>query len=449
MPHGSTGTRFLLLAILLAAAKLAAQAPAAAAGVDEYVKATLDEWTAYYRHLHANPELSFHEAETAKTVAAKLEAYGYEVARSVGGHGLVGVLKNGEGPVVMVRTDLDALPIVENTGLDFASKKKSKAEDGKEVGVMHACGHDVHMTVFTATARRFAETKSAWKGTLVFVGQPAEERGSGALKMIADGLFERFPRPARAIALHCSSSLPAGIVATCEGFALASVDSVDIQVRGVGGHGAYPHTTKDPIVLAAQIVLALQTLRSRETSPLEPSVLTVGSIHGGAKHNIISDEVKMEVTVRAYNDVVRKQILDGIRRIVDGCARAAGLPEDRMPVVKVLEESIGSTYNDPDLTKATHAALTKALGAERVRKADPVMGGEDFGCYGKVEPRIPICMFWLGVVDPEVHAIAEKEKKGLPSLHSAEFKPLARPTIETGIKAMCAAVTAALEASPR
>lgn len=398
---------------------------------------------ALYRGLHQDPELSFQEEATAKKIAAELEKVGCKVTTGVGGHGLVGVLENGPGPVVMIRTDLDALPIVEATGLEFASKKKVRSPDGKETGVMHACGHDVHMSVFVGTARVLAATKNRWKGTAVFVGQPAEERGKGAEMMIADGLFRRFPVPNRAIALHCAAALPAGKVGYCEGYALANVDSVDVVVRGVGGHGAYPNTTKDPIVLACQIVLALQTLVSRERSPLEPAVLTVGSIHGGTKHNIISDEVKIEITCRSYSDAVRKLLLDGIVRIANGCAVAAGIPLDRMPIVTVLDESIPSTYNDPDLTKLVAGALRAALGDDAVQKTDPVMGGEDFGCYGRTEPKVPISMFWLGVVEPSKFEKYIAERKSLPSLHSAEFAPDAPRAIPVGVQCMVAAALAA------
>jgi amidohydrolase len=441
----------LFLAVIPAPPLAAQDAAGGAPDLDDAVRAWTDaaapELLELYKSLHAHPELSFQEVETAKLVAARLRALGFEVTPGVGGHGLVGVLKNGPGPTVMVRTDLDALPIVESTGLEFASKVKVRQADGSEVGAMHACGHDVHMAVFAGTAAMLARLKDQWQGTLVFLGQPAEERGSGAHAMLADGLFERFPRPDRCLALHCHASLAAGKVGTCEGFALANVDSVDILVRGQGGHGAYPHTTKDPIVLAAQIVLALQTIHSREVPPLDPSVVTVGSIHGGTKHNIIPDEVKLELTVRSYKDSVREQILAAIKRIADGCGRAAGVPDDRLPVVTVLRESIPSTYNDPGLTRRVHAALGRALGAERVIAADPVMGGEDFGCYGRVDPKIPICMFWLGAVEPAKVERALREKKPLPSLHSAEFAPDADAAIRTGVRAMTAAALESLKAT--
>ena len=394
---------------------------------------------ALYKHLHANPELSFHEQNTAARLADELRQVGFEVTTGVGGHGLVGVLRNGDGPTLMIRTDLDALPVEENTGVPYASKVKTTDEQGKEVGVMHACGHDVHMTVFTGTARLLSRLRDRWRGTLVLIGQPAEERGAGARAMLADGLFTRFPRPDFAIALHVNAGMPAGTIAYHKGYALANVDAVDILVRGVGGHGAYPHTTKDPVVLAAQIVLALQTIVSREIKPIEPAVVTVGSIHGGTKHNIIPDEVRLQLTLRSYSDEVREQTIAAIKRICHGLAVAAGVPEDRLPVVTVQDEYTPATYNDPDLTERLAQAWKAVLGADRVRETEAVMGGEDFGQYGRVDPRVPISLFWLGAVEPQRYEASRKSGEPLPSLHSSQFAPLPEPTIKTGVTAMTAA----------
>ncbi len=393
-----------------------------------------------YQHLHSNPELSSHEEKTAARIADELRKSGFKVTPNIGGHGLVGVLKNGEGPTVLVRTDLDALPIEERTGLAYASKVRTKDEQGNEVGVMHACGHDVHMTVFVGTARLLSQLKTQWRGTLVMIGQPAEEIGSGAKAMLNDGLYTKFPRPDYCLALHSNASMPAGKVGLHEGYALANVDFVDLKIRGEGGHGAYPHTTKDPVVIAAQIILALQTIVSREISPLEPAVVTVGSIHGGTKHNIIPDEVDLQLTLRSYSDHVRNQTIEAIRRISKGIALAAGVSENKLPVLTVRDGFTPATYNDPELTRRTAKAIRAVLGEENVLEAEPVMGGEDFGLYGRVEPKIPICMFWLGTVDPQ--KVEESRQKGipLPSLHSSLFAPLTEPTIKTGVKAMSAAV---------
>jgi hippurate hydrolase len=393
-----------------------------------------------YKYLHAHPELSFHEQKTAAKIARELRSLGFDVTTNVGGFGLVGVLKNGRGPTVMVRTDLDALPVEEKTGLDYASQVLFKDDEGETVPVMHACGHDVHMTVFVGTARILSQFKEQWRGTLVMIGQPAEERGAGAKAMLADGLFTKFPRPDYGLALHVSPNIAAGKVAYYKGYALANVDAVDVHIRGVGGHGAYPHTTKDPVVIAAQVVLALQTIVSREINPLEPAVVTVGSIHGGTKHNIIPDAVHLQLTLRSYSDQVRDQTIAAIERIAHGIARAAGIPEDKMPMVTVQDEYTPATYNDPDLTRRIAKSFRAVLGNQNVMEAEPVMAGEDFGRYGRVEPKVPISIFWLGAVNPK--KMEESLLKGtpLPSLHSSLFAPDAELTIKTGVKAMTAAV---------
>lgn len=401
-----------------------------------------------YRFLHANPEISYYEEKTAAFVAKELRALGFTVTERVGKYGVpnrtcygvVGVLKNGSGPTVMVRTDLDGLPMEEKTGLPYASRVRTKNETGEEVGAMHACGHDIHMTSFLGTARMLAQWKDRWSGTLVFIGQPAEERGAGARAMLNDGLYSRFPKPDFALALHDNASLEAGKVGLTEGFALASVNSVDITVRGVGGHGAYPHTTRDPVVIASELVLALQTIVSREVSPLDPAVVTVGSIHGGTKHNIIPDEVRLQLTVRAYKESVRKIIIAAIRRITEGIAHAAGVPEDHLPIVQVDEqEYTPSTYNDPELTRTVRRIFETALGKDQVATVEPVMGGEDFGRFG-MDGQVPVCVFWLGAVDPKKVEQSIATGIPLPSLHSSQFAPLPEPTIRTGVKAMTAAV---------
>jgi hippurate hydrolase len=393
-----------------------------------------------YKQLHANPELSFHEEKTAARVAEELKRAGYEVTTGIGKHGVVAVLKNGSGPIVLVRSDLDGLPVKEQTGLPYASKVTTKDDSGKEVSVMHACGHDVHMSCLVGVARVLKELKAHWQGTLILIGQPAEERGGGARRMLADGLFTRFPRPDFCIALHDDSSLAAGVVGYTEGYALANVDSVDITVRGVGGHGAYPHATKDPIVLASEIVLALQTIVSREIAPGEPAVVTVGSIHGGSKHNIIPDEVHLQLTLRSYTDAVRQQTIAAVKRITHGLAVAAGLPEDRMPIVTLEDDYTPATYNDPELTLRLADVFKSWLGPENVIRKRPVMGGEDFSEYGRTQHKIPICIFMIGAVRPDVVAESARTGKSLLSLHSPLFAPVPEPTIKTGVTAMTAAV---------
>jgi hippurate hydrolase len=395
---------------------------------------------ALYKHLHANPELSFQEEKTAKRVATELEQTGFVVTRGVGGYGVVALLKNGNGPTVLVRTDLDALPVTENTGLPYASKIRARDQQGNDVGVMHACGHDIHMTSFIGTARLLCRLREKWRGTLVFIGQPAEERGGGAKAMLADGLFTKFPRPDYGVAWHVAADMPTGAVGYCEGYALANVSSVDLMVRGVGGHGAYPHTTKDPIVIASQIVLALQTIVSREVKPIEAAVVTVGSIHGGTKHNIIPDDVHLQLTVRSYTDAVHEQILRAIERISQNIARAAGVPEDRLPIMKTGDEFTPSTYNDPPLVKKITKSMQAILGEDKVVMKEPVMGGEDFGRYGRTDDKIPIALFWLGAISPERVQQSLAKNESLPSLHSNLFAPVPEPTIKTGVAAMTAAV---------
>ena len=396
-----------------------------------------------YEHLHSHPELSFREVQTAARVAEELRQAGLEVTTGVGGHGVVALLKNGSGPTLLVRTDLDALPLKEATGLPYASQVRTTNDLGVEVNAMHACGHDVHMTSLIGTARLLQALKGRWSGTVVFIAQPAEELGQGARRMLADGLFSRFPKPDLCLALHVNPELPAGSVGIVEGYAMANVDSIDVTIRGAGGHGAWPHKTKDPVVLAAQTVVALQTIISRETDPLESAVVTVGSIHGGTKHNIIPDEVKLQLTVRSFTDEVRAHTLVAIERIVRGQAIAAGVPEDRMPVVKIEQDDFTpSTYNTPELARRVGQAIQATLGADKVVTRRPTMGGEDFSEYGRTPDKIPICMFWLGSVEPERVAESARTGRPLPALHSSLYRPQPEPTLKTGVTAMTAAVLA-------
>ena len=419
----------------------AAWAQSVPAELDNIVQAESNSLEALYKYIHAHPELSFHEKETSVRVAKELEAAGYEVTTGVGGYGLVGVMKNGPGKTVLVRTELDALPIVEKTGRPYASKVRVKDDTGNEVGVMHACGHDMHMTSFIGTARALAKLKDRWSGTLVMIGQPAEERGGGSRAMLADGLFTRFPQPDYCLALHVNSDMKAGTVGYVPGYALANVDSVDITIRGIGGHGSRPETAKDPIVIAAQVITALQTIVSREVSPLDSAVVTVGSIHGGTKHNIIPDQAHMQLTVRTYSDETRKKVLDAIERITVNTARAAGVPKELEPIVKVSRsETTPSVYNNPALVNRLVDVWKRVLGAGNVIRQQPVMGGEDFSRYGRTDPKIPSFIFWLGAIDNERVAAARQSGKNLPSLHSPLFWPVIHPTIETGVKATTSAV---------
>lgn len=395
-----------------------------------------------YVHLHRNPELSFHEKKTSERMAAELRSLGLTVTENVGGYGVVGVLKNGEGPTVLLRADMDALPVLEKTGKPYASKATTVDAQGNTVNIMHACAHDVNMTVLIGAARRLTSMTDKWRGTLVMIAQPAEEVGAGARAMLKDGLFERFPRPDYNFGLHVSASVPAGKVIYTKGYVMANVDSVDITVYGIGGHGAYPHRTKDPVVLSAQIINALQTLVSRELKPIDAGVVTVGSIHGGTKHNVIPDKVELQLTVRSYTDEARAALLDGIKRIAEGQALAMGLPADKLPVVKIKDESTPSVYNNPELADRIVKVLRTVFDDERLIAGEPVMGGEDFAQYGRVEPKIPSLFLWIGGVEAGKYIAAMESGEALPSLHSPFFAPDPHPTITTGVEVM---TTSALE----
>ena len=419
------------------AAALALAMPAAAQTLGSDVEKQMPSLMAIYKDLHANPELSFMEVRSAGILAAEARKLGFKVTEKVGGTGVVAVMENGPGPVVMVRADMDGLPVTEQTGLAGASKIRVTTKEGVETGVMHACGHDTHMTAWIGVARLMAANKTKWSGTLVMIGQPAEERGAGARMMLADGLYTRFPKPQYALAFHDAAQFPAGMIGYTPGYALANVDSVDILVKGVGGHGAYPQTTKDPIVLASRIVGALQTLVSREISPLDSAVVTVGSFHAGAKHNIISDEAKLQLTVRSYSDEVRDHLLEGIARIAKGEAIAAGVPEDRMPVVSVdKNEYTPATFNTPEFTEEMAAFLKTSFGDKRVVQMPPVMGGEDFSRFGREDKSIKSLIVWVGGVPQAEYDAAKKEGRTLPSLHSPFWAPDAPAVISTATEAL-------------
>jgi len=417
-------SRTACLALVLSTVASAAHADApdrGLVGLDE-IYPKLD---ALYLDLHRNPELSMKEDKTAARLAGELKALGYQVTTGVGGTGIVGILKNGAGPTVLLRTELDALPIEEKTGLPYASTVKTVDLSGKTQPAMHACGHDIHMAGWTGAAALLARHKDLWHGTVMMIGQPGEEVVQGARAMIADGLFKRFPKPDFAIAVHDTSDEPAGKVLIIPGFGMASVDSVDVAIFGRSGHGAKPHTTVDPVVIAARTVLALQTLISREKDPLEPAVITVGSIHGGTKHNIIPEDVKLQITVRTYSPAVRKQLLEGIARIARAEAASANAP--REPEVK-YSEAQDATYNDPALAHRLEAVLAQRLGKANVVEGKPEMVAEDFGELGKAA-KVPSVLIRVGTVEPKQHAAAIAAGTPLPSLHSASFAPDRERTI--------------------
>jgi amidohydrolase len=439
---------------VLSVAGLLSLAPGARAqSVSQTVNGEIQDLVSTYRDIHAHPELSRHEDQTAARLAAALREAGYTVAEHVGRYrdgspadGVVAILKNGPGPVLLVRTDLDALPVVEETGLPYASRVTAKNSAGVEVGVMHACGHDIHITNMIGTGRALAALRSKWHGTLMLVGQPAEETVEGAKAMLADGLYQRFGTPNFAIALHDTNDLPAGKVGVVSGPVLAGVTSIDVTLRGIGGHGAAPQNGKDPVVMAGEFITQLQTIVSRQENPRDPAVVTIGDIHGGAKRNVIPNEVKMELTTRAYSERAMRIIVEGVKRTAQGVALSAGVPPELEPIVTILEnESSPATINDPALNQRVKAALVKALGETNVIDVDPIMGSEDFGLYGLEGHKIPTVLFWLGAMDPEKLAAAKAEGKSLPGLHTSRFEPVPEPTLRTGITAMTSAAIALLQ----
>jgi amidohydrolase len=433
---GKQTRRIAAITLLASAASTvrAAEPPA------EWVKNEVEPLTSLYKELHQAPELSFAEEKTAAKMAALARDLGFDVTVKVGGHGVVCVLKNGDGPTLLLRADMDGLPVVEETGVDYASKVKVTDSRGATVGTMHACGHDMHMTMLVGTLRYLKANQDAWHGTVVAIFQPAEERGGGAEAMLNDGLFQRFPRPDYALALHVAADRECGKIATRPGYALANVDSVDIVIRGRGGHGAYPHMTVDPIVIAAKLVLDLQTIVSREIRPIDPAVVTVGAINGGTKHNIIGDECRLQLTVRSFTPEVRKQIHDAIRRKANAAAESAGAPE---PTIEI-SDGTPALRNDPELVERVMATIGKTIGEANVEIADQSMGGEDFGRFGGA--GVPIAMLSVGSVEPERLAKL-RENGGLePSLHSPKYYPDIEPTITTGVTALASAAVDLLSA---
>jgi amidohydrolase len=435
------GFRFVAC-VLAVAVPVVAQS---SADLKSSVETQLPSLVETYKHLHRNPELSHHEANTSAYLAAELRKLGYSVTERVGkyqdgtqAYGIVAILKNGAGPTLLIRTDMDALPLVEKTGLDYASTVRTKNDQGQDVGVMHACGHDIHMTVLLGTAREMVERKAQWHGTLMLIGQPSEETIDGARAMLADGLYQRFGRPDYVLSEHDDSVTPAGSISIKGGPLLASSTSIDVTMRGVGAHGSAPQLSKDPVLMAAEFVVLAQSIVARQIDPQQPAVLTVGTIHGGTKRNIIPDEVTMGLTLRAYSDKVRDQIIADVRRTAEGIAVGYGVPEDRMPIVTVSKTEITpATYNDPAFAERLRAIAAAALGADHVEKSDSVMGSEDVGLF-TLGGKIPGVMFRLGAADPEKLAHAKATGVPLPGPHSPLFAPVYAPTITTGVTAMTA-----------
>jgi amidohydrolase len=422
--HNLRSAGLSLLLCLCASAR--AQTPPAAKEVEAVYPAA----RALYLDLHQNPELSSHETQTAAKIAGRLRSLGYDVTEHVGGTGVVALLKNGTGPTIMLRTELDALPVEERTGLPYASKVRAKDDSGRDVPVMHACGHDLHMSSLVATATIMAQTRETWHGTLMLIGQPAEETISGARNMILDGLLKRFPKPDFGVALHVTNDFPAGKVGVGAGYRYASADSLRITIYGKGGHGSAPQSTIDPIVIAARTILALQTITSREIKPGESAVVTVGTVQAGLKNNIIPDEAQLGLTVRSYKPEIRKQVLAAIARIAKAEAAAGGV--QREPLIENYE-STNAVYNDPALAERLREPLEQALGKENVMIGEPIMGSEDYSYF--IAEGIPSFFFALGGADPQKYAQAQSTGETLPSNHSSLFAPVLDPALRAGIAA--------------
>ena len=419
-------------------------APSWAQTLPAVIKGEVPDLVETYKGIHSHPELSHHEEHTSALLAGELRKAGYTVTEHIGkypdgsqAYGVIAILENGPGPRLLIRTDLDALPVIEETGVPYASQVKTKNAAGQDVGVMHACGHDIHITTMIGTARALVALKKQWHGTLMLVGQPSEELVDGARAMLADHLYERFGTPDLAIGLHDTNTRAAGTVSVTSGPAMAGVTSVDVVMRGVGGHGARPQEGKDPVVMAAEFVVQLQTIVSRQENPRDPVVVTVGDIHGGTKRNIIPNEVKLELTTRAFTDPSQQIIIEGIQRAAQGVALSAGVPADLAPIVTILpNESSPPTYNDPALTTRVKSALVTALGKSNVFDEDPIMASEDFGLFGLEGHRIPTVLFWLGAIEPAKFAVAQAAGKLAPGLHTSRFQPDPELTLRTGVTAM-------------
>ncbi len=396
--------------------------------INAYLSTDIGYLIDFYKQRHQYPEVSLKEKETSQALATELRKAGFEVTENIGGYGIVGILKNGKGPTILYRTDMDALPMVEKTNLDYASTFTME-DNGVVVPTMHSCGHDIHMTSLLGTARAMVEMKDEWKGTLMLIGQPAEEIGAGARAMLEDGLYDRFGVPDYGVGLHSSPSIPAGQVGFGKGYTMANTESIDIKVFGQGAHGASPHMSIDPVVIASMIVMDLQTIVSRNLKPTESAVVTVGAIQGGIKHNIIPDEVILKLTVRTYKEEVRQMVHKRIREISRGVAIAAGVPENKMPEVIIPELFTPANYNNPELVDKLTASATKVIGEENVVYAEPQMVGEDFSMYGTTKDKVPTVLYWLGTV-PDTRI----QSGDLPGLHSPFYYPEPKASIETGVK---------------
>lgn len=408
--------------------------------LQEIISENYTELEELYKHFHSHPELSFQEENTSKRMAEELKNLGFEVTEGIGGYGVVGIFKNGEGPTVMVRSDMDALPIEEETGAAYASTQSSVL-NGEETPVMHACGHDMHITVMTGTAKALTELKDEWSGTLMMIAQPAEEIGAGAKAMIEDGLFERFPRPDYALALHVNSAMASGKAGITPGYAYASVDEIKIFVKGRGGHGAYPDLTVDPVIMASKLVLDLQTIISREISAFESAVLSVGAIRSGNSFNTVPGEAELRLTLRTFKHKIREKIIHRIHEMADAAGKSAGLPEEEWPQVVVDEDPLAEVYNSPELSEIIGVTFKQVLGEENFEDLIPVMYGEDFGQYGRVEPQIPILLYSIGAIETEKIKMQEQGLiDSIPSTHSSGFLPDVEPTLRTGVLTMSSAV---------
>lgn len=398
-----------------------------AENVEQYLSSDIDFLVAFYKDIHQNPEISLQEEMTASKLSSELKKIGFEVSQGVGGHGIVGILNNGAGPQILYRTDMDALPMNEKTGLSYESQLMT-TYNGQEVGTMHSCGHDMHMATWLGTARAMVAMKDQWKGTLMMIGQPAEEIGAGAKMMLDAGLYDRFGVPDYGLGLHCNPTIKAGQIGISEGFTMANTESVDIKVKGIGAHGASPHMSIDPVVVASMIVMDIQTIVSRNIKPIDDAVITVGAIKGGTKHNIIPDEVSLQLTIRTYKEEVRLLIHKRLEEISRGIAIAAGLPEELMPEIVIPEDFTPANYNDPELTNSVKESAKKAIGEDNVVYAEPQMVGEDFAKYGSTEDNVPTVLYWLGTVKQE-----KIDKGDLPGLHSPYYFPSPGESLSTGI----------------
>jgi amidohydrolase len=440
-----THLRRLIAALILATSSLAAQQPKPAqlpVNLDQQLPALIET----YKTLHQHPELSHHEQWTAAYLATALRKLGFTVTEHIGKYsdgtpaeGLIATLANGPGPRLLLRTELDALPVAEKTNLPYASTITTKNDTGQQVGVMHACGHDLHITTILGTAQQLVADKSKWHGTLMIVGQPAEELGDGARAMLSEHVYDRFGRPDFVLAEHDVSDIAAGQVGVVSGPFKSGLASIDVVMRGIGGHGAKPEQTKDPVIMAGEFLVMLQTIVSRQNSPQQPAVITVGHIVGGTKRNIIPDEVRMELTMRSFDDAQRDAMIAGVKRIANGVAIAAGVPADRMPLVTVSDtEFVPVTFNDPALADRFRVVAKAALGPKNLVETKPSMASEDFGEWALPDHSIPIFCFWLGTSDPA--KVAESERTGvpLPATHSPTFAPIPEPSLRAGITVMTA-----------